>query len=85
MAEMHVKSPRILTATFVSKLKHEAGEVADLQCPGLRIVPLPSGVKTWVVRLKTPDGKQQRVKLARYPTMGLKEAQPGWVRRSCAT
>lgn len=39
--------------------------IADSKVPGLGILQLPSGVRTWYLRYREPDGKQQHHKIGR--------------------
>lgn len=39
--------------------------IADTKIPGLGILRLPSGVETWYLRFREPDGKQQHHRIGR--------------------
>ena len=47
----------------------------DAKSDGLMVRVAPSGVKTWLVRYRTDDGRQRRYVLGRYPGMLLAAAR----------
>jgi hypothetical protein len=56
-----------LTAASVARLKADAQrrEVLDGACQGLYLVIQPSGVKSWAMRFRRPDGRQGKLTLGR--------------------
>jgi integrase len=56
-----------LTAASVARLKADAQrrEVLDGACQGLYLVIQPTGVKSWAMRFRRPDGRQGKLTLGR--------------------
>ncbi|MGE5500964.1 MAG: tyrosine-type recombinase/integrase [Ignavibacteriales bacterium] len=71
-----------LTDKFVASVK-AAGkrlELPDAQVPGLILRVTERGRKTWVVRYRTPDGRQPRFTLGPYPAVGVADARDAALR-----
>lgn len=67
-----------LTDKRVLSVRAEPGqrlELFDKGARGLVLRVTGEGHKTWVVRYRTPDGRQPRLKLGDYPAVSLKEAR----------
>lgn len=67
-----------LTDRAVSAARAEPGqrlELWDERTPGLHLRVTDRGVKTWVVRYRTPDGRQPRLAIGKVPAFGLKDAR----------
>lgn len=67
-----------LTDRAVAAAKAEPGqrlELWDERTPGLHLRVTDRGVKTWVVRYRTPDGRQPRLAIGKLPAFGLKDAR----------
>ena len=56
-----------LTAASVARLRADAQrrEVLDGACQGLYLVIQPSGIKSWAMRFRRPDGRQGKLTLGR--------------------
>ena len=50
-------------------------EVHDADCRGLVLRLTAGGAATWVLRMRTTDGRETRVSLGSYPAMGLRAAR----------
>src|SRR5262249_26012474 len=65
-------------AAAVAKLKPEPKskrrEISDAGCPGLHLVIQPSGVKSWAMRFRRPDGRSAKLTLGAVDITG-KEAK----------
>jgi integrase len=60
--------PKLLTTAAVERLRpHQSKrrEVRDAGAPGLHLVIQPSGVKSWAMRLRRPDGRSAKLTLGR--------------------
>jgi integrase len=59
--------PKLLTTAAVQRLKAKGKrlEVRDAGAPGLHLVIQPSGVKSWAMRLRRPDGRPAKLTLGR--------------------
>lgn len=69
---------RLSTDREVQAAKAELGErleIRDKLTPGLCLRVTDRGVKTWVLRYRTPDGRQPRLKLGDAKRMTLKAAR----------
>lgn len=67
-----------LTDRQVAAARAEPGarlELWDQQTPGLALRVSDRGRKTWIVRYRTPDGRQPRFTLGTYPNLGLAAAR----------
>lgn len=67
-----------LTDRTVAAAKAESGkrlELWDERTPGLCLRVTDRGVKTWVYRYRTTDGRQPRFTLGRFPAVGLRDAR----------
>lgn len=67
-----------LTDRAVSAAKAAAGErleIWDALTPGLCLRVTDKGVKSWVLRYRTPDGRQPRLKIGDAKRMGLRAAR----------
>jgi integrase len=63
--------PKLLTVAAVARLRakgNERREVRDAGAPGLHLVIQPSGIKSWAVRLRRPDGRPAKLTLGRCVT-----------------
>src|SRR5262245_1034275 len=62
--------PKRLTPLSVKNLKAGAKrrEVPDGATPGLHLVIQPSGVRSWALRLRRPDGRSAKITLGRVDT-----------------
>ena len=70
-------SAPILTAKTCEKLQPHATkriEIRDGNCPGLRLVIQPSGVKSWAVRFRH-DRRQVKMTLGGFPAVSLADAR----------
>lgn len=67
----------VLTDRTVASAKAETGrlELWDLRTPGLCLRVTSRGVKTWIFRYRTPDGRQPRYTIGQVPAFGLKDAR----------
>ena len=63
-----------LTVAIIRAATATATEYQLIDGEGLRLRVLPSGTKTWAVRIATPAGTRQ-ITLGDWPTMGLPEAR----------
>jgi integrase len=61
---------KLLTVAAVQRLRptRERREVRDAGAPGLHLVIQPSGIKSWAVRLRRPDGRPAKLTLGRCVT-----------------
>ena len=50
-------------------------ELADGRVPGLSLRVSGAGAKSWVIRYRTPDHRQMRVTLGKYPAVSLHDAR----------
>ena len=50
-------------------------EVHDADCRGLVLRLTAGGAATWVLRMRTRDGRETRVSLGNYPAAGLRAAR----------
>ena len=69
---------RKLTDTAVEALKARAGERVeawDSMVPGLHVRANADGGKVWYLRYRLTGGTQRRMKLGRYPALGLAAAR----------
>lgn len=67
-----------LTDRMVASLKPVEGrqvDYPDATAPGLSLRMSPGGTKTWLIRYRTPSGRQRRYKLGVYPAVGLADAR----------
>lgn len=67
-----------LTDRQVASARAEPGarlELWDKQTPGLALRVSDQGRKTWVVRYRTPEGRQPRYTIGTYPNVGLAAAR----------
>jgi integrase len=64
--------PKRLTAAAVRKYraKDKRREIPDALAPGLRLLVQSSGVKSWVMRFRRPDGKPAKLTLGRCDLSG---------------
>ncbi len=73
--------PVRLTDTAIAKAAREAAdlgvrrEMADAQCPGLRIRCSPAGLRTWALACRDGAGRMRRFVLGQYPVLGIAEAR----------
>lgn len=67
----------VLTDRTVASARAETGrlELWDLRIPGLCLRVTSRGVKTWIFRYRTPDGRQPRYTIGQVPAFGLKDAR----------
>ena len=67
-----------LTDRAVTAAKADQGqrlEIWDALTPGLCLRVTDAGVKSWVLRYRTPDGRQPRFKIGDASRMGLRAAR----------
>jgi integrase len=57
--------PKLLTVAGIQRLRPHAKrrEIRDAGAPGLHLIIQPSGVKSWAVRLRRPDGRPAKLTL----------------------
>lgn len=68
----------VLTDKAVASAKPVEGgrlELWDVRTPGLCLRVTGRGVKTWIFRYRTPDGRQPRFTIGNLPSIGLKDAR----------
>lgn len=68
----------VLTDRAVASAKAEEGarlELWDLRTPGLCLRVTDRGVRTWIFRYRTPDGRQPRFTIGKMPAISLKDAR----------
>lgn len=68
----------VLTEKAVSGARPLPGgrlELWDLRTPGLCLRVTSRGIKTWIFRYRTPDGRQPRYSIGSPPGIGLKDAR----------
>ncbi len=67
-----------LTTRSIEALKGETGkriEVQDDDVRGLYVRVTPGGVKSWMFRCTTADGRRIKIGLGAFPGVGLSEAR----------
>lgn len=67
-----------LTEGMVAAARADVGqrlELWDEKTPGLHLRVTDRGVKTWVIRYRTGDGRQPRLSLGKIPAFTLKDAR----------
>jgi len=73
--------PVKLTQTAINKAAREATErkqrrdLADADCPGLRLRLTPAGTKSWVLACRDRHGRMRRFPLGEYAEKGLADAR----------
>lgn len=68
----------VLTDKAIASAKPVEGgrlELWDIRTPGLCVRVTGRGVKTWIFRYRTPDGRQPRYTIGNMPGVGLKDAR----------
>ncbi|MEJ6791063.1 tyrosine-type recombinase/integrase [Brevundimonas sp. BR2-1] len=68
----------VLTDKAITSAKPADGnrlELWDLRTAGLCLRITGRGVRTWIFRYRTPDGRQPRFTIGKMPAIGLKEAR----------
>ncbi|MDT8895614.1 tyrosine-type recombinase/integrase [Halomonas sp. I1] len=66
---------RPMSDTTLAKLEPEATEYREHDGHGLYLRVKPSGVKSWNLRIKKPNGKWGWTTLGKYPDLSAKEAR----------
>ncbi len=72
--------PIRLTETAINRAIREVAEgtrrdLADVNCPGLRLRLTPAGTASWVLACRDRLGRMRRFPLGAYPNMGISEAR----------
>lgn len=72
MAKVLLTDRIVSTATSSGR---DRSELADGRVPGLSLRVSGAGAKSWVIRYRTPDHRQMRVTLGKYPAVSLHDAR----------